>query len=198
MAARSKRLPGHEEMCHVVQKLNKVAEHSDVLVIPPLATATTARREHLLQHLQLGQTQILRLQTPLGAVFSEKDMQHLMDLLENSRVWGLNMGEFQANDAAWVVFGKRLERTTVGFAWINELGKDIGATRETHEWLLGVGKFRNAGILRGSTSPLSRNRKKVPEWYGKRSPWYDSRNPATTTVLSKKFLFNPHNSVHYE
>lgn len=112
----------------------------DVLYIPEGATSTPSRIDHLVDHVQLGGTQILRIQTPIGVSLSATQMHRLMTALHTpSTVWGLNMGELSASDDAWVVFAEELPRTSVGFVWVNECGKDIGASAATHRWLLGIG-----------------------------------------------------------
>lgn len=171
----------------------------NVLTIDQAITATQPRRKYLLSHLRLGGTEILRISTPLDAAFSEADMDALMTLLISSRVWGVNLGEFRASDAAWRLFGEGLPRTSIGFAWINERGKDIGACTEVHDWLLGIASYAGRGILRGTHSPLACNRLKRVSWCGNDNerPWFDASNPTVHTAVACKFLFNPRNSLHY-
>lgn len=197
---RPKRFAGSDEIASIVARLNNQVAMNDshqnaqkVLIIPSYAMSTALKRMYVLDNINLGYTEIFRLTTPLGIRFSSEEMYKLMDLLKKSNVWGINMGEFHATDEAWCVFGNQLKDTLIGFAWINESGKDIGASTHTHQWLLGIGPFRQNGVLRGPDSPLSVNRLKVPHSTSIR-PWYDSKNPTLKSPLSRKFLFNPHNS----
>ena len=194
----SGRVPGLTDITLIVNGINKRSQR-DVVVLPVEATLSTPRRTYLFNHLCLQNVQILRLQTPLAVPFSQEEMCKLMQSLQNSRVWGLNMGEFCATTSAWRVFADKLQDTTVGFVWINELGKDIGTTSDVHKWLLGIDEYRDNGVLRGRNSPLWSNRMKRPDWYkgGLIRPWYDSSNPALDSPYAKKFLFNPHNSSHF-
>jgi len=129
-------------------------------------------------------------------------MNKLMDLLANSHVWGLNIGEFRATDEAWRIFARRLPDTWIGFVWINENGKNIGASRDVHHWLLGIGTYKTGGVLRGKGSPLSKNRRKNPSWYwsakhGDIAPWWDGENPVFDHLMASKFLWNPMSSKHF-
>jgi hypothetical protein len=199
---RTPRVPGLSDIARLVNDANErvVKNDSDqncpkVLTITPAMTSTQLRRAYLLSHLRLGNTEIVRISTPLDASFSEYDMTTWMDMLTCSHVWGLNMGEFKASDAAWRIFADKLQTTLIGFVWINERGKDIGASNRTHEWLLGTSDFAQNGVLRGKHSVLARNRLKYASWTLKETrPWFDSSNPTLRADISRKFLFNPHNS----
>ena len=168
-------------------------------------TSSPERREYLLARLQLGGTELLRLKTTTAGDqgrFGEADMNKLMDLLANSHVWGLNIGEFRATDEAWRIFARRLPDTWIGFVWINENGKNIGASRDVHHWLLGIGTYKTGGVLRGKGSPLSKNRRKNPSWYwsakhGDIAPWWDGENPVFDHLMASKFLWNPMSSKHF-
>ena len=138
----------------------------------------------------------MRMSTPLGVSFSETEMLVFMELVRDSRIWGLNMGEFQATDAAWRVFGEALRDTFVGFMWINERGKDIGGSKDVHDWLLGTGAHADRGVLRGKNSVLAANRRKAVPW-SFRQPWFNASNPTLKADMSRKFLFNPRNSIHF-
>ena len=196
---KSSRIAGFDDNKRLVHALNEYIAMNDadplrpnVVTIPQIVTATQVRRDYLLSRLRLGNTEIVRISTPIGVFFSKRDMETLMSLFIDSSVWGVNMGEFHASEAAWCFFGQNIFRTSIGFVWINERGKDIGASVDVHEWLLGLGAYASCGILRGKSSPLALNRKK--EVRGKR-PWFDSGNPTLHDALAKKFLFNPHNSI---
>jgi hypothetical protein len=188
-------------MHRLVQGLNQTVALNDadplrpnVVTVNQAMTATPSRRQYLLSSLRLGHTEIVRMSTPLDEAFSEGDMRVFVALLADSHVWGLNLGEFRASDRAWKFFGEHIPQTRVGFAWINERGKDIGACTDMHDWLLGIGPYALCGILRGQHSPLAQNRKKMAHPV---PAWYDQTNPTVHHALAKKFLFNPHNSVHF-
>lgn len=190
-------------MATLVQNANSLVESNDadplkpkILTIDAEMTATSSKRCHVLDNVRFGGTEILRISTPLGVSFSETEMVVFMELVRGSRIWGLNMGEFQATDAAWRVFGEALRDTFVGFVWINERGKDIGASKDVHDWLLGTGKHADRGVLRGKNSVLAANRRKAVQW-SPRQPWFDASNPTMKAELSRKFLFNPRNSIHF-
>ena len=53
-----------------------------------------------------------------------------MNLLATSCVWGINMGGSML-ESSWIKFASSLAFTTIGFVWINERGKDIGASADT-------------------------------------------------------------------
>lgn len=195
------RVPGFGEISRLVHRANEIVREHDadarepnVLSVCERMTSSDARIAYLLDNLKLGGTEILRIKTPLDQQFSLAHMAKFVDLLADSSVWGVNMGEFCATDAAWRLFGNELHRTSIGFAWLNERGKANGASADTHEWLLGVGKYRDGGVLRGRNSPLSKNRLKVP---ASQRPWFDPHNPTVHAPVAHKFLFNPHNSIYY-
>ena len=197
----SPRVPGYSEMLELMEKMHTIVRTNDgdverpkVLNIPVEATSSKYRIDYLLAHLELGGTQILRIQTPIGRALNKDQMDRLMVLLEPSAVWGLNMGELSASDDAWIAFANQLPKTSVGFAWINEIGKDIGATAKTHRWLLGIGEYRDNGILRGLRGPLAVNRTKPP---ATQRPWFQGSNVTLKAAIARKFLFNPHSSKHF-
>ena len=201
---KSTRIAGYQRIVNMVNDANDVVEMNDadlqrpnILIISQEMTASIARRDYLLKNLRLGGTEIVRISTPIDSEFSEYEMRLFMNLIESSHVWGLNMGEFRASDSAWKVFASLLSKTIVGFVWINERGKDIGANRDVHDWLLGIGAHVDRGILRGKNSVLAENRKKKVLWSSKQ-PWYDASSFTMKSFLSRKFLFNPHNSKYFE
>jgi len=189
-----KRVPGIHEVSSWVQSIQESHLYKDgILIIPARMLATDIRREIVLKSINLDSIHILCLSTPIGVSISVKDMKHLMDRICSSGVWGVNFGEFQASDTAWKLFARRLCESKVGFAWINERGKDIGSSSETHDWLLGIGKYRERGILRGVKSPLALNRLRHAH-----KPWFDGNNRVFRHPLSNKFLFNPRNSRYFQ
>lgn len=192
------RTPGIGRVKAEIERLNRRSETEYELSVPAHVMSTVEQRVYALTHLRLIKTEILRIQTPVGIKFSESDMRRLMMLLRASHVWGVNAGEFQASATAWRLFADELSSTTIGFVWVNEFGKDIGASRDMHAWLLGIAQFRNRGVLRGRCSPLAENRRKMPSWSARAvQPWYDGENRATHGPLARKFLFNPQSSQFY-
>ena len=198
----STRIPGYQKTINMVNDANGTVKVNDanlqrpnILIISQDMTASAVRRSYLLKNLNLGGTEILRISTPIDSEFSESEMILFMSLIESSHVWGLNMGEFRASNSAWKVFASLLSKTFVGFVWINERGKDIGANRDIHDWLLGIGVYTDKGILRGKNSVLAENRKKI---VASKQPWYDASSSTMKSLLSRKFLFNPHNSKYFK
>lgn len=190
-------------MMTLVANANKTVAMNDkdpskpnILIITSEMTATSSKRKYLLEHLRVGCTEIMRISTPIGVMFNEEDMTLFLRVLRGSRIWGLNMGEFQATDSAWRIFGETLSSTWIGFVWINERGKDIGSTKDVQDWLLGTGGYAEKGVLRGKNSALAKNRTKNVPW-SLSKPWFDASNPTMKAELSRKFLFNPCNSIHF-
>lgn len=190
------RIPGNEDVHRWLQSFQETQAWRDgILIVPERMMATETRRRLILSKLKVEDANIMRMSTPIDELLSESEMETLMDLLCDSKIWGVNFGELQATDNAWRVFAHRLADTYIGFVWINERGKSIGASSRIHDWLLGIGKYTKKGILRGPTSLLAQNRKKKTECDP--PPWYDGRNPVFRHPLSRKFLFNPQNSIHF-
>ena len=216
-ARNTKRVAGLTEVSKLVRAANQATQRNGadsrlpniLYLADSRLTSSPERRDYLLRNLQLGSTELLRLKTSLGgelSKFTEQDMDALVDLLVASRVWGLNLGEFRATDAAWTTFANRLDETLVGFVWINEKGKDAGASPDVHDWLLGIRAHANNGVLRGKNSPLARNRRKKTTWYtcpannsahGGLAPWRDGCNPVVQSELARKFLYNPSSSKFF-
>ena len=203
---RSTRVPGLSRIKKLVDTANLQVAMNDAdpirpntLIITSEMTSSAFARKYLLSHLRVGNTEIVRISTPMDEELSEDDMNRFMQIIVSSRVWGLNMGEFKASERAWSCFASLLPQTLVGFVWINERGKDIGGGNgHVHDWLLGVSQYAGRGILRGKNSILSKNRMKFAPWDALRRPWFDGSNPTLKTELSKKFLFNPCNSIHFQ
>jgi hypothetical protein len=191
------RICGKSEVEHELKKMNN--NFTNILSIPSHIMSTEFKIQYTLEHINIENIEIFRIQTPIGTSFTLKNMQTFIHILTTSHIWGLNLGEFHATDDAWIYFANNLHKTTVGFIWINERGKSIGSTTKIHDWLLGVEKFKDCGVFRGRASVLSMNRKKFPLWYknGTIQPWYDCQNSVLKHALAKKFLFNPHNSRYF-
>ena len=128
-----------------------------------------------------------------------------MEVLAKSRVWGLNLGEFDFGHNAhrrvswkqpwqqpWQYFEKGLAKTNVCFVWINELNTNAGVPSSVHQqWL-----NRKHGLFCGKQSVLASNRQRAI--IEGTDIWSDPTNAALKHPLACKFLFNPTSTRQYQ
>jgi hypothetical protein len=177
-----------------IRQLNAQIELTKVHVldIPNELLNTTQKQNVFLQNIKLGNTEILRLSN-VGEEFTKTEMKAFMRLLQRNRshVWGLNLGEFNAEQEAWRVFAEEIPDTWIGFAYVGEAGKKI---------------LKDQGYrFEGRDNILRKNRQQKPEWYleGKdnssaTAPWWDGKNLVFRHALARKFFWNPERSKFFK
>lgn len=141
------------------------------------------------QQLDFTGYQILRTKTSMDRGMDRRLVDQLLVKMTAAHTWGWNAGETVMTQCAWELFANWLPTSVLGFVWINELGKNCGASPDFHARL----RSATGGLLVGKGSRLRANRSKaIPrEVFGHPQPWRDPDNPIRHDPICTKFLWNP-------